>query len=86
MVFNKARGSLAAARRATVSGVTYNLPVGLRAKIALDIVNLELPQGLIGQEMWVPVTRIETLNWKHREVFSDFRSCEFFQVLPSMVI
>ena len=33
---------------------------------------MELPQGLGGQEIWIPVTRIETINWEHREVFSEF--------------
>ena len=55
-----------------VNGVNYTLPAGVTEKVALEVVNLELPQGLGDQSIYVPVTRIEALNWKHREVFSEF--------------
>ena len=63
---------MAAARRVTVNGVNYTLPAGLKKQKALETINMELPQGLGGQKIWIPVTRIETINWKHREVFSEF--------------
>jgi hypothetical protein len=63
---------LAAARFVTVKGQRFPLPVGLSTKKAKEELMMMLPAIGKTEASWVKVTRIESLNWKHEAVYSQF--------------
>ena len=58
------------AANVTVNGKTFRLPRGMTAKKAKEVLKFELPLDG-GFSVWVDVTRIESLNWVHKEVYGQ---------------